>query len=151
MCDSGRPRQGPLSETLLVQVGDRKAGGVVIPDQLVILEIQRRSTADVAAQMRQKEVALIQPLLTPGDTAGVIGGQVGTNVKRLPSNTYWLGLETWAFASSTAPRGTSPAPSPSGGASRSLSALTPQAHLQGILDKAREHVVGHGPTTMRRE
>jgi hypothetical protein len=44
---------------------------------------------------RRDELALCDALCRSDDVQGVIGSQARASLKRLPSNIYWLGLQTW--------------------------------------------------------
>lgn len=52
------------------------------------------SAAEVAAQARKDEIALINALTESEDTEGVIGIDARETLKNLPSLVYWQGLQT---------------------------------------------------------
>jgi hypothetical protein len=55
------------------------------------------SGAELAAQARKDELALIGPLVEGGETEGVIGIEARQSLKRLPSLLYWQGLWVLGF------------------------------------------------------
>jgi len=61
------------------------------------LEQRQVPSAKVASEVRKVEVALIDALARShrGSGEGVIGIEARAKLKRLPSNIYWLGLDTW--------------------------------------------------------
>lgn len=61
--------------------------------------LQEKGTqaSEVVISARKAEVALIKALIEAGETDGVIGIEKRERLKRLPSNIYWLGLETWGI------------------------------------------------------
>lgn len=61
------------------------------------LQDKRIDSAEIALSARKAEVALIKALVEAGETDGVIGIEKRERLKRLPSNIYWLGLETWGI------------------------------------------------------
>src|SRR5215218_444766 len=61
------------------------------------LERKRVGSAQIAAEARKKEIALIRPLAKSEDSAGNIGVSAGRSLKRLPSNIYWQGLRKWGI------------------------------------------------------
>lgn len=44
---------------------------------------------------RSAELKLIEALIAAGDLDGLIGSQARSNLKRLPSDVYWQGLQAW--------------------------------------------------------
>lgn len=52
------------------------------------------------------ERGLIEPLLQSGDHDGIVGRNVGTAVKRLPSSVYWAGLGSWGIRKKPHSQGT---------------------------------------------
>jgi uncharacterized protein DUF6361 len=63
----------------------------------VDLERRRIRSAEVAIKARKEEIKLIFALLESDDTDGVIGKDVKTALKRLPSDVYWSGLAEWGL------------------------------------------------------
>ncbi|MCC7517697.1 MAG: hypothetical protein IT578_00770 [Verrucomicrobiae bacterium] len=63
------------------------------------LEQREVCSAEAAGRARRVEVALIDSLAKahPGRGEGVIGVSAREDLQRLPSNIYWLGLETWGI------------------------------------------------------
>jgi len=61
------------------------------------LEKRRISPPAFAAKARQMEMALVDPLLSNSDHAGVFGRLAGRSLKRLPSSVYWNGLGEWGI------------------------------------------------------
>ncbi len=58
-------------------------------------ELERRGVTDgIDGKVRRAEVQLIETL---GDIEGVIGRYAKGTLKRMPSNIYWLGLESWGI------------------------------------------------------
>jgi hypothetical protein len=58
-------------------------------------ELERRGVGEgLDSKVRRAEVNLIDTL---GNTEGVIGRLAKGTLKRMPSNIYWLGLETWGI------------------------------------------------------
>lgn len=53
--------------------------------------------SEIVLSVRKAEVALIKALVEAGESDGVIGIEKRERLKRLPSNVYWLGLETWGI------------------------------------------------------
>jgi len=60
------------------------------------LEEKAVSSAKIAARARSWEIALIDPLLE-SDDGGIIGGEAGKHLQRLPSSVYWSGLGSWGI------------------------------------------------------
>ena len=50
----------------------------------------------IGAEARQREIALIKPLIS-SDEEGVFGRSAGGELKRLPSDVYWGGLGDWGI------------------------------------------------------
>lgn len=65
----------------------------------VYLDLERKevASAEIARRARAVEVKLIDALANAhrGQGDGVIGVEARADLKRLPSNIYWLGLSTW--------------------------------------------------------
>ncbi|MGE0065830.1 MAG: DUF6361 family protein [Dehalococcoidia bacterium] len=55
------------------------------------------SSKPAAARARAAELNLVEALVEAGDLEGLIGRQARRNLKRLPSDVYWQGLEAWAI------------------------------------------------------
>lgn len=55
------------------------------------------SSKPAARRARDAELNLIEALFEAGDLEGLIGRQARGNLKRLPSDVYWQGLEVWAI------------------------------------------------------
>ena len=58
---------------------------------------KRVEGSEIVLSARKAEVALIKALVDSGEKDGVIGIEKRERLKRLPSNVYWLGLETWGI------------------------------------------------------
>ena len=61
------------------------------------LEKRRIPPPEFATRARQMEMALVNPLLSNSDHAGVFGRLAGRSLKRLPSSVYWNGLGEWGI------------------------------------------------------
>jgi hypothetical protein len=61
------------------------------------LEKKKVQSDKFAARARSDEIKLIYALLAGGETEGVIGSRAKANLKRFPSNIYWLGLGSWGI------------------------------------------------------
>lgn len=59
------------------------------------LEAKGRDPAEVARLAREMEIGLIEALEAGGERDGIIGIVARRRLKRLPSNIYWLGMQTW--------------------------------------------------------
>lgn len=60
--------------------------------------VRRKTPAHkFAREARQREIELIDALVSSIDTAGVIGKLARQTLKRLPSNIYWAGLSSWGI------------------------------------------------------
>lgn len=68
---------------------------LIVPWVFRQLEAKKIPSSEIRARVRRLEVQLIQPLLDSGDSRGTIGAEARENVKRLPSDIYWLGLGNW--------------------------------------------------------
>ena len=60
------------------------------------LEAREIPSKRIAAVARERELALVEPLLSTEDE-GVFGRAAGGNLKRLPSEVYWGGLGSWGI------------------------------------------------------
>jgi Family of unknown function (DUF6361) len=62
-------------------------------------EAERRyaGRTDALERVRREELALIEALLSEGETDGVIGGRARKNLRQVPSMIYWNGLESWGI------------------------------------------------------
>ncbi len=58
------------------------------------LEEKEVPSSRIAAVARERELALLEPLLASGEE-GVFGRTAGGDLKRLPSEVYWGGLGSW--------------------------------------------------------
>ena len=58
---------------------------------------RRRSGKPASVRARLAELDLIESLLAGGDHIGLIGRDARHNLKRLPSNIYWQGLQAWGI------------------------------------------------------
>lgn len=67
---------------------------LLVPWMYQELERRRVPSSKLAAEARQAELALVQPLLDANEQ-GVFGSQAGSGLKRLPSSVYWAGLGAW--------------------------------------------------------
>jgi len=63
-----------------------------IPWTYMELERLRAPSSSVTARARREEISLVDVLAESDDQDGVIGIQARGELKRLPSNVYWLGL-----------------------------------------------------------
>lgn len=54
-------------------------------------------SARIQARLLQDEIALINALVSGGETSGVIGQRSGSHLQRFPSNIYWIGLQTFGI------------------------------------------------------
>lgn len=62
------------------------------------LQVERSGSGKPAAERaRGAELNLIEALIEAGDLEGLIGRQARRNLKRLPSDVYWQGLEVWSI------------------------------------------------------
>ena len=63
----------------------------------MFLELERRKIASdkIATRARQLELSINRQLRSGQDTRGVFGIRAGDALKRLPSDVYWDGLESW--------------------------------------------------------
>src|SRR5690349_5207185 len=62
------------------------------------LEAGRGGADNVAMRARREELALCEALCrSDEEVEGIIGARAGRELKRLPSNIYWLGLERWGI------------------------------------------------------
>jgi hypothetical protein len=68
-----------------------------IPWIFADLERRRVPSAQIAQRARGEEIRLIDALLKSGETDGVIGREVGRGLQRLPSDIYWLGMQTFGI------------------------------------------------------
>ncbi len=68
-----------------------------IPWMYLRLEGKRVPSAKIADRARSEELNLVERFLQLGMSDGVIGRLARRKLKRLPSNIYWLGLETLGF------------------------------------------------------
>lgn len=59
------------------------------------LEARGKDPAEVARLAREMEIGLIEALEAGGERDGIIGIVARRRLKRLPSNIYWLGMQTW--------------------------------------------------------
>ncbi len=60
------------------------------------LEAREIPSARIAAVARERELALVEPLLST-EEEGVFGKAAGGKLKRLPSEVYWGGLVSWGI------------------------------------------------------
>lgn len=67
---------------------------LLVPWMYQDLERRRVPSSKLAAEARQAELAMVQPLLDAHEQ-GVFGSQAGSGLKRLPSSVYWAGLGAW--------------------------------------------------------
>jgi Family of unknown function (DUF6361) len=58
---------------------------------------RRRSGKSASVRARLAELDLIESLLASGDQVGLIGRDARRDLKRLPSNIYWQGLQAWGI------------------------------------------------------
>jgi len=65
----------------------------------IYLHLERRKvpSTKIAARARSEEIRLIFSLLRGEEKEGVIGVEAKKSLKRLPSNIYWSGLESWGI------------------------------------------------------
>ncbi len=68
-----------------------------IPWMYLRLERNRVPSREVSAKARSEELRLIEVLSQSDDSDGTIGIQARRQLKRLPSNIYWQGLESWGI------------------------------------------------------
>lgn len=68
-----------------------------VPWMYALLEAKRVSSAAIAARARKLETELMLAIEQSEDPDGLIGKRAKENVRRLASNVYWLGLETWGI------------------------------------------------------
>lgn len=68
-----------------------------VPWLYLDLEARKVSSREIEGRARKAETKLIQALTASDDPLGTIGGLAGETLKRLPSNVYWLGLESWGI------------------------------------------------------
>lgn len=61
------------------------------------LERKRVPSGRVEREAHRDEIGLISPLMAAGNRDGIIGIDSQKNLKRLPSNIYWLGLAAWGI------------------------------------------------------
>lgn len=61
------------------------------------LERRRIPSAEIAQAARKEELTLINALASSEDPEGTIGILARSNLKRLPSNIYWRGLQQWGI------------------------------------------------------
>ena len=61
------------------------------------LEEKEITYPKIANRARKYEIKLIYALLDSEDTDGIIGGEAKESLKRLPSEIYWVGLESWGI------------------------------------------------------
>lgn len=70
---------------------------LLLPWTFLRLERLRTSSSKAATRARREEVNLNNRMLAGDDTRGVFGAQAGMALKRLPSDAYWSGLESWGI------------------------------------------------------
>jgi hypothetical protein len=58
---------------------------------------RKSSAAEMSAEFRVLEYRLIESLLAGGERLGVIGNTARSNLKRMPSGTYWAALGAWGI------------------------------------------------------
>ncbi|HEY9403371.1 MAG TPA: DUF6361 family protein [Pyrinomonadaceae bacterium] len=68
-----------------------------VPWMYLGLEAQGAGPGRAEEQARREELALIESLVNAGERKGVIGERARRELKRLPSNIYWLGLGLWGI------------------------------------------------------
>lgn len=61
------------------------------------LEQNRVPSTRFGARLREDETRLTRCLMAAGESDGVIGKVAGDTLQRLPSNIYWLGLQSWGI------------------------------------------------------
>ena len=61
------------------------------------LEDREVTSAQIGEKARQEEIRLIFALEKSGEKDGVIGIEARKELQRLPSNIYWLGLNSWGI------------------------------------------------------
>ena len=61
------------------------------------LERERTPARRVREAARELELSLIKPLLASDDVEGVFGARSARQLKRLPSDAYWGGLNAWGL------------------------------------------------------
>ena len=70
---------------------------IFLPWIFARLETQRVAPGDFARRLREDEARLIDCLRHLGPRQGVIGYTARRDLKRMPSEAYWGGLETWGL------------------------------------------------------
>ena len=70
---------------------------LLVPWTFRRLERSRVPSSEAAKRFRREELLLNDHLLKGSDTVGVFGVQAGVGLKRLPSEAYWGGLESWGI------------------------------------------------------
>jgi hypothetical protein len=68
-----------------------------VPWILSSLESERVRPAEFGRRLRDREALLIECLRSVGPGEGVIGYSAGRDLKRMPSEIYWGGLESWGI------------------------------------------------------
>ena len=70
---------------------------LLVPWTFLRIERLRTSAKKVTERARQAELNLSRRMLVGKDQQGVFGSQAGMALKRLPSEAYWGGLESWGI------------------------------------------------------
>lgn len=75
----------------------RAAYFLMVPWTYRRIEEKLSGSSRIAAHARNEEIRLIDALAKDGDLEGVIGQDARKNLKRLPSEVYWSGLQRWGI------------------------------------------------------